>query len=321
MNEAARSASADALIVRSGPLSRRERVRERADLARGDARTSATSRKACPLPSPPPRRTAGEGIGYVAIAALSALLCASSPAFARRGVRPLFEPTDLELEKTGTLDIDVQTGVIRSQGPARVVIPDFELDFGILPNLELDIDGAYAIEGPQTGPFSFDHAAPDSLWLGAKIGVFDWTDDEAKSSWALGLQIGPKLPTASGSHGVGGEALVLIGHAFHRTHLVLNAGAFADPFPDPTSKRPIGIELGLDLDQDLDKAGRFSLTGELSGVRFVSSDPPQLLATTGITFSATESLDLSVVVLAGFLEGSDRYGALLGVSPKIHFFH
>jgi hypothetical protein len=117
----------------------------------------------------------------LAIAALSTLLCASSPAFARRGVRPLFEPTDLELEKTGTLDIDVQTGVIRSQGPARVVIPDFELDFGILPNLELDIDGAYAIEGPRTGPFSFDHPAPDSLWLGAKIGVFDWTDDEAKS--------------------------------------------------------------------------------------------------------------------------------------------
>jgi len=268
-------------------------------------------------------QTGGEGIGMVAIAilALSSLVLHSSPAFARRGVRPLFEPTDLELEKTGTLDIDIQAGVIRSQGPARVVIPDFELDFGILPNLELDIDGAYAIEGPQTGPFSFDHAAPDSLWLGAKIGVFDWTDDEAKSSWALGLQIGPKLPTASGSHGVGGEALVLIGHAFYRTHLVLNAGAFADPFPDATSKRPIGIELGLDLDQDLDKAGRFSLTGELSGVRFVSSDPPQLLATTGITFSATESLDLSVVVLVGFLEGSDRYGALLGVSPKIHFFH
>jgi hypothetical protein len=255
------------------------------------------------------------------VVTLSALFFVSSPAFARRGVRPLFEPTDLELEKTGTLDIDVQTGVIRSQGPARVVIPDFELDFGILPNLELDIDGAYAIEGPQTGPFSFDHAAPDSLWLGAKIGVFDWTDDEAKSSWALGLQIGPKLPTASGSHGVGGEALVLIGHAFYRTHLVLNAGAFADPFPDPTSKRPIGVELGLDLDQDLDKAGRFSLTGELSGVRFVSGDAPQLLATTGIQFSPTENLDLSLVLLVGFLEGSDRYGALLGVSPKFRLFH
>lgn len=278
-----------------------------------------------PHPNPLHQRTGGEGIDSwryaIALAALTALLCATSPAFARRGVRPLFEPTDLELEKTGTLDIDVQTGVVRSQGPARVVIPDFELDFGILPNLELDIDGAYAIEGPATGPFSFDHPAPDSLWVGAKIGLLDWTDDEAKSSWAMGLQVGPKLPTASGSHGVGGEALVLIGHAFYGTHLVLNAGGFADPFPDATSKRPIGLELGLDLDQDLDEAGRFSLTAELSGVRFVSGDAPQLLATTGIQFSATESLDLSLVVLVGFLEGSDRYGALLGVSPKLRLFH
>jgi hypothetical protein len=257
----------------------------------------------------------------LASAALLAAMFAASPAWARRGIRPLFEPTDLELEKTGVVDIDVQVGAVRSQGPWRVVVPDFEVDVGILPNLELDIDGAYAIEGPPEGPFSFDHAAPDSLWVGAKIGIFDWSDDDAKSSWAMGLQIGPKVPVSRGSHGVGGEALLLIGHAFNRTHLVLNAGAFADPFPDPTSKRPIGVELGLDLDQDLDKAGRFSLTGEVSGVRFVSSDPPQLLATTGITFSATESLDLSVVVLVGFLEGSDRYGALLGISPKIHFFH
>ena len=245
----------------------------------------------------------------------------AAPAAARRGVRPLFEPTDLELEKTGVLDIDVQAGVIQGRGPARVVVPDFELDFGILPNLELDLDGAYAIEGPPSGPFAFDHAAPDSLWLGAKIGLFDWTDDEAKSSWALGVQVGPKLPIASGAHGIGGEALLLIGHAIHTTHLVLNAGAFIDPSPDAASNRPVGLELGLDLDQDLDAKGRFSLTGELSGVRFVSSDPPQLLATAGITFAATESLDLSVVALAGFLEGSDRYGALLGVSPKLHLFH
>jgi hypothetical protein len=324
MSDKAPRASLEALVVGSGPLPRpRGRVRERASLARSEARPSAirAPRLARSALSLALSRRRERGPDLVALAAVSVVLLATSPAFARRGVRPLFEPTDLELEKTGTMDIDVQTGVIRSQGPARVVIPDFELDFGILRNLELDIDGAYAIEGPATGPFSFDHAAPDSLWVGAKIGVFDWTDDDSKSSWALGLQIGPKLPTASGSHGVGGEALVLIGHAFYKTHLVLNAGAFADPFPDPTSKRPIGLELGLDLDQDLDNSGRFSLTGELSGVRFVSGDAPQLLATTGLQFSATENLDLSLVVLVGFLEGSDRYGALIGVSPKIRFFH
>ncbi len=267
------------------------------------------------------RAPAGARRAGLASAALLAAMFAASPAWARRGVRPLFEPTDLELEKTGVVDIDVQIGAIRSQGPWRVVVPDFELDYGILPNLELDIDGGYAIVGPTEGPFSFNYGAPDSLWVGAKIGIFDWTDDDAKSSWAMGLQIGPKLPVARGSHGVGGEALLLIGHAFNRTHLVLNAGAFADPHPDATSGRPIGLELGLDLDQDLDAAGRFSLTGELSGVRFVSSDPRQLLATAGITFAATDNLDLSLVGLVGFLEGSDRYGALLGFSPKFRLFH
>ena len=56
----------------------------------------------------------------VALATLLAGSIAGGPAFARRGVRPLFEPTDLELEKTGTLDIDLQAGMIRSRGPARV---------------------------------------------------------------------------------------------------------------------------------------------------------------------------------------------------------
>jgi hypothetical protein len=258
----------------------------------------------------------GRVLGVLAL--LGAILFPTR-AFARRGVRPLFEPTDLELEKTGTVEVDVQVGAIQSRGPARVVVPDFEIDVGLLPNLELDLDGAYAIEGPPAGPFAFDHAAPDSLWLGAKVGLYDWTDEEAHHSWALGVQLGPKVPTASATHGVGGEALFLIGHTRGTTHLVLNTGAFVDPHPDAASGRPVGFELGLDLERDLDAAGRFSITGELSGVRFVSSDPAQLLATAGLTFSARDNLDLSLVALVGFLDGSDRYGALLGVSPKIHF--
>ena len=245
----------------------------------------------------------------------------AAPALARRGVRPLFEPTDLELEKTGTVEIDLQVGAIQSRGPARVVVPDLELDVGLLPNLELDLDAAYAIEGTAGAPFSFDYPAPDSLWLAAKIGLFDWSDEDthSPSAWALGVQLGPKFPAAAGTRGIGGEALLLIGHTRGATHLVLNAGAFADPHPDAISPRPVGLELGLDLERDLDAAGRFSVTGELSGVRFVSSDPAQLLATAGLTFSASDSLDLSLVALVGFLDGSDRYGALLGVAPKIHF--
>jgi hypothetical protein len=235
-------------------------------------------------------------------------------AVARRGVRPLFEPTDLELEDPGVAEIDLQVGAVRSQGPARVVVPDFEIDVGLLRNLELDLDGAYAVEGPPAGPFAFDHAAPDSLWFSAKVGLLDSTD-----AWALGLQVGPKVPVAAGSHGVGVEGLALVGHLVGRTHLVLNTGAFVDPSPDPTSGRPVGLELGLDFNHDLDAGGHYAITAEVSSVHFVSADPDQLLATAGFAWSPVETLQLSVAGLWGFLAGNDRYGVLLGFSPKLRF--
>jgi hypothetical protein len=253
------------------------------------------------------------------LAVLATILGVVPCAQARR-TRPLFEPTDLELEEPGVMEVDLQFGAIRSRGPARIVVPDFELDLGLLPNLELDVDGAYAIEGPSTGPFAFDHAAPDSLWPAAKLGLYDANDADAHTALAVGVQLGPKLPVAIGSHGLGVEALALVGTAFARTHLVWNAGAFVDPDPDANPGRPTGLELGVDVDVDLDAKDTFSLQGGLSGVRFLSSDADQLLATAGLTWSPIDALDLSLLGLCGFLAGSDRYGVLLGVSPKLRLF-
>ena len=241
------------------------------------------------------------------------------PALART-TRPLFEPTDLELEDEGVVEVDLQIGGIRSQGPWRAVMPDFELDVGVLPGLELDLDGAYAVEGPATGPFSFDHAAPDSLWPCAKIGLYDAHDRPSGRGLAVGVQVGPKLPVAPGAHGIGVESLMLVGAARGHFHAVVNAGGFVEPAPSAGAPRPAGLEVGLDLEQVLDAAERFSLTGELSAVRFVSSDPHQLLATAGLTWAALETLDLSVTGLLGVLAGSDRYGVLVGVSPKLRLF-
>ena len=82
----------------------------------------------------------------------------------------------------------MQTGFVRGNEAGRLVIPDIELDIGLARNLEVDLDGAYAIEG-RKGSFGLDHAAPDSLWVSLKTGVELW-------DVGLGLQLGPKFPTA-----------------------------------------------------------------------------------------------------------------------------
>jgi hypothetical protein len=262
------------------------------------------------------RRALVVAVGFLVSSAVS------GAAQARRGVRPLFEPTDLELEDPGVSEFDLQVGVIRGQGPWRLVVPDFEIDLGILRNLEFDLDGSYALEAPGPGSFRFENAAPDNLWPAAKFGIYDWVDEgknaDELTAWAVGAQVGPKIPVAPGSHGVGFEALTLVGHVLWKAHFVLNAGMFVDPHPSATSARPVGIELGLDFDRDLDKGGHYQVTAELSGVKFLSSDPNQLLATAGLAWTPIPPYtQISLVGLVGFLDGSDKYGVLLGLTQKI----
>src|SRR5438874_2186170 len=102
-------------------------------------------------------------------AALLMLLPVAAHGAGRRA-RPLFEPTDVELEKAGVAELDLQFGFVEGNQAGRVVLPDFELDLGLFPHLELDADGAFAIEGPPNASFTFDHTAPDSLWLSLKAG-------------------------------------------------------------------------------------------------------------------------------------------------------
>ena len=249
---------------------------------------------------------------------LGALMCL--PAAARAKPRPRFEPTDLEWEDTGVAELDLQFGPVRGQGPWRIVVPDFELDLGLLPWLEIDLDGAYAVEGPATGPFSLDHSAPDALWLSAKLGVYGIHDTGDAFGAALGLQVGPKFPVAAGAHGLGVESLLLTGGMIGRMTAVLNLGGFIDPAPNATSNRQTGFEAGLDLRFRLDDRDRFGLTGELGGTHFISPDPDQLQATLGFVWSVRPTLDLSLTGLVGSLSGGDRYGLLLGVSPKVRLF-
>jgi len=255
----------------------------------------------------------------VALGATLAISLLSSSALARTGIRPLFEPTDLQLEDPGIVDFDFQLGLIRGRDPWRVVVPDFELNFGFLRNVELDLDGSYALEGNNSSPFTQSHAVPDALWPSIKVGLFDWFDDELARAWALGFQVGPKLPVARGSSGIGVEGLALLGLLFHGSHFVLNTGMLADPHPSPGEARPFGVELGLDIHTPFDKDDTYAFIGELAAVHFFSSDPHQLLTTAGLNYSPFSYLDLSAVALVGWLNGSDRYGILLGVTPKLRW--
>jgi hypothetical protein len=246
---------------------------------------------------------------------LALAVLAPGTALAARRARPRFEPTDLELEDAGTVEIDLQTGYVQGSGPARLVIPDLELDLGLTSSVELDVDAAYAIEGPETGPFSLDHSAPDSLWVSAKVGLASLDGDAG--GLGLGVQIGPKLPAGAGSHGLGLEGLFLVGLQRGRVHLVLQVGGFVDPAPDPGAPRPRAIEGGADLDLDLDRAGHWSITAELGGVRFFSDDPHQLTATAGLAWDPSPRLEISLAGLVGLLPGGDRWGLLLGFAPKL----
>jgi hypothetical protein len=261
-------------------------------------------------------------------AAPVALASALSLAFAgradARAVRRLFEPTDIELEDAGTIELDLQAGVARPGPGWRLSIPDFELDVGLTRDLELDVDGAFEVADEDGAGPSGPRADADNLWLALKTSVASYDDDDrADDRWGLGLgmQIGPKLPTARGSRGVGGEALLLLASRWRRWNATVNAGGLVDP-ATPDAGKPLAVEGGLDLARPLG-ASRFTLTAELGGVRFVGPGPRpphQLAATAGAAWAVGSALELSLVGLVGFVDGSDRWGLLLGVSPTIRAF-
>jgi hypothetical protein len=245
--------------------------------------------------------------------AVGALWLCLSAAASARSHRPHFEPTDLELEDTGTAEFDLQAGPgFGGPNGNRLVVPDFEFDLGILPNVEVDIDAAFAID-------SFDGAHPridgEAIWTAAKLGLFD-SHNRSGASIAGGLELGPRLPTI-GTRGIGYAGLGLLGVAWGRTHLVGNFGAIVDPGAQITQGQAKSLVAGLDLDLDLDEKGVWSLLGELATSYYISDDPNEVTLTCGTAFNVTPSLELSAIVLAGLLPGGDRGAILFGVSPKV----
>ena len=242
------------------------------------------------------------------------------PTIAHAKRHPQFEPTDLELEDPGTAEFDFQFGAVKGTDAHRLVVPDFEFDLGILDNLELDLDGTFTLVGQPDGhPQFLDHLGRDNLWASIKYGIYDDNDAITENGWAVGVQVGPKLPIGNDAHGLGAEGLVLLGRVKKPVHLVLGVGGLYDPHLTNTP-RPYGFETGLDLDLDLDHVDKWSLLAEIAFQWFASPDPTQFNATLGIQYSPSEKLDLSIVGEKGFVAGSDPYGIFFGISPKVAFW-
>jgi hypothetical protein len=247
------------------------------------------------------------GSSRALISLAAALLMTAAPAVARaaRRTRPLFEPTDVELELPGVAELDMSFGFVKGSEAQRLVIPDFELDLGLIPHVELDLDGAFAYESLPDAPFTFDHTSPDSLWLALKVG-----------SGPLGLQMGPKLPVAPGTHGVGVELVALAAVNVGPMRVALNLGGFLEPQP-ASGATPRGLESGLDM--ELAFTAVWSLIGELAAVRFFNGESTQYSATAGVQWS-NDHLQLSIVGQAGAGGAADRYGIMFGVSPKVRLW-
>jgi hypothetical protein len=251
-------------------------------------------------------------VSFVRAALIVAVLAITSSASAVTKPRH-FEPDDLELEDPGTLDIDLQVGPLRgnSDGKNRVLLPDFELGLGLLPNVQLEVDGTFSLD-------EFDsthrHLSGDPLWVATKLGLFD-EQDGVGNVWAIGLELGPRVPTLDAA-GIGYAAVALLGFSRRGLHLVVNAGGIIDPGETLSAEHSRSVVLGLDLDAELDRRKKWSLQSELGGAYYFSSDPHELAFTLGATYAVTPKLDVSATALAGFLPGTDHEGLLLGVSPQ-----
>lgn len=211
---------------------------------------------------------------------------------------------------------DLAFGVIRGEVAGRWLSPDFDVDVGLAPNVELGVDGAWTLEGTETRLFAFDHRAPDNLWFSSKVGLWGVHDEPTSSGWAFGAQLGPRVGVAPGSHGAGFQALLLLGRSLRRLHLALNLGGLLEAENDDHT-RPRAALTGIDAVLDLDERSIWSLSADLSGVYFFSPDRHQLVSTAGVVCSVASWLDLGVTGLVGFLRGGDQYGAFFSFSPKL----
>jgi len=246
------------------------------------------------------------------LAGLLAFLASTSSAIGSPKARH-FEPDDLELEHAGVLDFDFQVGPLlgTSASQNHLSLPDFEIGLGLTRQVELDVSSTVSLAERGVSP----RVSSDALWVAAKLGLFD-SVDAAGDRWALGVELGPRLPTLA-MFGVGYGALGLFGFTRRGCTVVVNAGSFIDPAAGRGEPHPSRLVLGLDLNVPVDPGGMWSVQSELGAAHSLDSDPDELSFTLGATYAVDPRLDVSLTALAGLLPNTDHAGLLLGVSPQL----
>jgi hypothetical protein len=256
--------------------------------------------------------------GPLAVLAIVALLVVAAPARAQRP-RLRFEPTDLRLQPVGVAEVDVQGGFVTGADGQRVVMPDVEASVGISSHVELALDGTFGLDHLSKPRFL------DNTLLAVRIGMFDEPDAPgSSSSWSGGVQAGPRLPTLPQAHGLGMEALAIVGRTAHGMHLFAQVGSIIDP-SEPVEGygsriHPYALEAGLDLDLDLDDDDTWSLNAELGSITYFSPHRDQLHLAGGPAVRVSKWLELSLVGLVGVLPGGDRFGLLAGANTHFKAF-
>jgi hypothetical protein len=242
-----------------------------------------------------------------------AVVATASPAAAQRhhAVRRRFEPTDFRLSPPGTAEIDLQAGVVEGTTSTRAYAPDVEATLGLSRSAELEID-------TQLGFDSGEYQFADQLWVAGRLGVADRDADDDESSWAAGVQAGPRIPAVLGSRGLGVEGLAIVGRNQGAVHLFGQGGFILDSSFE--GHRPYGGEGGFDAEIDLDRHDTWTLKGEIGGVHFFSQNADQLHVTAGAGVRPSAWLELTAVGLVGLLPGGDRFGVLFGAAPRFRLF-
>ena len=254
----------------------------------------------------------------LALLVIVGLVAEAGPAAAQRP-RRRFEPTDLRLQPAGVAEVDLQGGIVTGEDGQRAFLPDVETSLGISSHVELELDGTFGLDRLSKPVFL------DNTLLAVRIGIVDEQDvPGGTSAWSGGVQAGPRLPTLPGTHGLGMEALAIVGRTAGGMHLFAQVGSLIDPSESVAGYRrpvhPFGLEGGLDLDLDLDGSDRWSLNAELGGITYFSPHRDQLHAAAGPAVRVSKGLELSVIAIVGVLAGGDRLGLVLGANSRFQAF-